>query len=111
MVLHDDQLEQVASLMEELATALRRMKVGTGEVPPTGAESPPAPPPTAPRDDTIYEGSHVKVIRALDRYRGRTGTVVSRRGTQYWNVRLDIQGKETIGPLIYKKDASLQVVL
>lgn len=111
MVLRDDKLEEVATLMEELATALRRLKVNHEEENGHSAEAPSAPPPaTAPRDDTIQEGSRVRIIKTLDRYRGRTGVVMSRRGTMFWNLQLDIQGKESSGPLIYKKETSLQAI-
>jgi hypothetical protein len=113
MVLHDDRVEEVAVLLEELAVALRRLKVGADRtVPPPAPQRQDPEPPEVPRavPGVIQEGSHVMVVRALDRYRGRTGVVGSQRGTLYWNLQLDARGRETEGPRIYKKETSLLLI-
>ena len=110
MALREARLEEIATQLEELAAALRLLIIdGTEEIPP--AKQPPPPPPAQPMDERVRVGSRVKVVRGtLDRYRGRTGVVLSRRGALFWNLRMDARGRETEGPLIYKKGTSLQVV-
>jgi hypothetical protein len=111
MVIQRAQVEKVAVLLEELAAALRLLMIDLDpEVsPPFRPEETHAPPPAAnPGRNAIGIGSRVTINGgALDRYRGRTGVVLSQRGIHYWNLRLDIQGKETAAPLIYKKGTSL----
>lgn len=62
-----------------------------------------------PRGDQLGPGVHVQVIRQ-DEYFGRTGTIVDRRGTHYWNVRLDLLATETRAKLIYKTGRYLRAV-
>jgi hypothetical protein len=110
MVLRKARLEEIATQLEGLAAALRLLIIDGAEEVPT-AQQPPPSPPAQPMEDRVRVGSRVRVVRgALDRYRGRTGTVLSRRGDLFWNLRMDTRGRETEGPLIYKKETSLQVV-
>jgi hypothetical protein len=110
MVLRKARLEEIATQLEGLAAALRLLIIDGAEEVPT-AQQPPPSPPAQPMDDRVRVGSRVRVVRGtLDRYRGRTGIVLSRRGDLFWNLRMDTRGRETEGPLIYKKETSLQVV-
>jgi hypothetical protein len=109
MVLSDEKIEEVATLMEELARALRSLKVDAGE------STPQRPPDPVPADEPQQQGANafpigarIVVTRVLDRHRGRTGTIVNRRGELFWNIKLDIRGNEASGPLIYKKWTSIQ---
>jgi hypothetical protein len=98
-------------LLEELVAALRLLMIDLDPEasPPFRPEEAHAPPPAAnPNRNVIRIGSRITINGgALDRYRGRTGVVLSRRGIHYWNLRLDVQGKEIAAPLIYKKETSL----
>jgi hypothetical protein len=40
---------------------------------------------------------------------GRTGEVMSRRGSMFWNVRLDASGKDP-EQLVFKMDSSLRAL-
>ena len=57
----------------------------------------------------IRVGVRVRVVRR-DKYYGREGIVVSRRGKNYWNVRLKAVG-ERREVIIYKREDSLVVCL
>jgi hypothetical protein len=110
MALREARLEEIATQLEELAAELRLLIIGGEEETPS-AQQPPPPPPAQPMDDKVRVGSRVRVVKgALDRYWGRTGIVLSRRGSLFWNLKMDARGRETEGPLIYKKETSLQVV-
>lgn len=117
MVLNEARVEEVAILLEELAVALRLLLIDirsrAGEAPNAQrqAQQDQAPPPHQPFDGVVRVGSRVRVVGgALNSFRGRTGVVLSQRGQLYWNLQLDIRGRETERPLIYKKGSSLQVV-
>lgn len=66
------QLEAIAVLLEELARKIRLLKVTE--------------PATGPN---FHVGQKVRCIRKEGKYQGRTGVLVSRRGTMFWNLRLD----------------------
>jgi hypothetical protein len=57
---------------------------------------------------SLKVGDKVMVVRA-DKYNGRRGTVVSRRGTMFWNVQLDALGSQP-AERIFKMASSLKVV-
>ena len=56
-------------------------------------------------DGPLEAGHYVKII-AKDKYRGRTGRLMSRRGVKFWNILLD--SLEGPGERIYKTDAMLE---
>jgi hypothetical protein len=57
----------------------------------------------------LQTGHRVRVILRRDRDRGRVGTIVGPRGTQYWNIMLDGTA-EVPAKLIYKRGESLSRV-
>lgn len=111
MVLRQARVEEVAVLLEDLAAALRLMVLDAqsgnhdfddGQAQTARPEPPPA--------ETFRVGSRVRIVGgALTAARGRTGVLLSRRGQHYWNLRLDLQGRETVAPLVYKKETSLRL--
>jgi hypothetical protein len=113
MVLRNEQLEEVASLMEELARALRLLMVDAAPappIPPVPPAQPVPPPPVPPQRGNFEVGSRVELTRRLDRHRGRRGVVISKWGDLFWDLQLDVQGRETAGPSIYRKETSLRVL-
>lgn len=102
----DEDLMAVALALERLALEIRELveepepsnpRRGQGNVPTEGRA-----------DAEIRVGQKVRITIA-DRYRGRYGVVVSARGTQYWDIRLDpLDGG--VSQVIYKKSTSFVVV-
>jgi hypothetical protein len=96
-----DDLLAVASALERLALAIReeagQERQGSGE---SGG--------AVPNEPAVRVGQRVRVTIA-DRYRGRTGTIVSAHGQQFWDIRLDpVDGG--ISTVIYKKASSFAVI-
>jgi hypothetical protein len=59
--------------------------------------------------EELYEsGKRVRVI-VRDKYFGRVGTLISPRGKQYWNVKLEGRDGE-VDKLIFKKQSSLVLI-
>ena len=59
-------------------------------------------------DFELQVGDRVKVIRARDPYTNRTGVIIDRHGTEFWNLRLDADKSMSYNEcVIYKKDSSL----
>ena len=58
---------------------------------------------------TLQEGDRVRV-RIKGVYFNRTGRLISRHGTLFWNVLLDKLPNETMALTIQKKDASLKAL-
>ena len=106
MVVRADTLEEVATLLEELARALRKLKLeGEGQEP-EAAHSAAS---EGDRTAAFAEGRRVQ-MKSMDKYRGRTGIITGRRGEQFWYLKLDPRGRETTGPVIYKKETSLRLL-
>ena len=57
----------------------------------------------------VQAGCRVMVI-VRDKYRGRVGTVMDRRGSMFWNVRLDEGKRGERVQTIYKMSSSLRVL-
>lgn len=112
MVIRDEQLEEVATLLEALAVALRLLKIGATQQPNPPAPPPePVPAPAPPRPGVgIVIGSRVQIGKTLDIYRNRRGVVTGRRGDHYWYLTLDLVRNETVAPKIYKKGTSLTLL-
>ena len=68
---------------------------------------PPAPPRPPPAE--IQPGAWVRITRR-DKYHGRLGIVVSRHGTQFWNIRLQRLEGEVMAIIIHKKDHHLVLI-
>lgn len=94
-------LQAIAALVEELAT------LQVSEDPATSPASAASAPPTRP--PILREGDRVKIIRR-DKHHGRTGVLLDRHGSLFWNIRLDRLPEETMSVIIYKTDASLRLL-
>jgi hypothetical protein len=110
MVLRGERLEEVAMLMEELACALRLLAVDMGPDAPPEEPAPQRPPPQAQPGNAVPIESRIVVTRVLDRHQGRSSVIVNRQGELFWNIQLDVQGREAVGPLIYKKWTRIQQI-
>jgi hypothetical protein len=98
-----DELVAIAEALEQLALEIRETAEEGTEGPETRAPAEPS-----PRNPGIGRGTRVR-ITINDRYRGRIGTVVGRRGTHYWDIQLDaLDGG--VSQLIYKKPSSFVVI-
>ena len=83
-------------LQTELDGIVSEMALLTLEVPQPITTGPP---PLAP---------HVRVrIITRDKWAGRLGTIISRHGRKFWNIRLDRVVGDNMNIIIYKADASL----
>ena len=83
-------------IVGELAELLEEMHVAASTNSPVG-------------DGMLRVGLRVRVVRR-DKYYGREGIVMSRRGKNYWNVQLKAVGdKKEV--MIYKRADSLMVCL
>lgn len=61
------------------------------------------------KEEKVWQpGMRVRIVRT-DYYHGMIGTLVSRRGKQFWNLRV-WDSREKCVKLIYKKETSLQLV-
>jgi hypothetical protein len=105
----DARLEEAALLLEEMARQLRGLKEKRAKVPEKKQRSEvPEDVPSTGVADELRVGCRVQVVRK-DKYRGRKGVVLSRRGRLFWNVQLD--GGDACGEcVIFKKDTSLRVL-
>jgi ribosomal protein L21E len=75
----DEELEAVADMLELLALEVRAM---------TGSTKRESVPVQTRSGDEFCSGHRVR-ITVRDKYHGRTGVLVDRRGTEFWNIRLD----------------------
>lgn len=93
----DEQLEDIAKLLEELAGKLRLLKVTerTERVP----SSPPG----------LRVGQRVLVIQKRSKYRGRKGEILSRHGTMFWNLRLTASAQDGVRD-VHLMDEGLQAL-
>jgi hypothetical protein len=92
---HNAALEAIALVLEEVARQVRRLKRPVAS---RGA--------SRPCKKGLQVGARVVVVCSQGKYLGRTGELVSRRGTMFWNVRLDASGADP-ARLVYKMDSSL----
>lgn len=99
----DEGMEAVAAMLEQLALEIRATinERNAGE---NGNAR------RMPREirNQWQKGALVRVI-IRDKYYGRTGTLMGRRGTQYWDIKLDSHDGEC-SRVIYKKQSSLQII-
>jgi hypothetical protein len=87
-------LEAIAVLLEEVARMVRQLKCRK---------------PPASKGNVLRVGCHVKVVCSQGKYMGRTGKVVSQKGSMFWNVRLDASCKDP-ERLVFKMDSSLRAM-
>jgi uncharacterized protein (DUF885 family) len=87
-------LEAIAVLLEEVARMVRQLKRRK---------------PAASQGNVLRVGCRVKVVCSQGKYMGRTGEVVSRRGSMFWNVRLDAS-RDDPERLVFKMDSSLKAM-
>lgn len=88
-------LEAAAQLLESMAQELRKLKPAQGKEKKKVAE--------------MQKGDRIRVVRPKDPHKGRVGEVLGRRGTMYWNLRLDAD--VTRGEcLLYRMGSSLQII-
>jgi hypothetical protein len=103
------ELAAIADALEEMAKHIRELSIDNegkcksaraqeGKTPSSAASS--------REEEKLQAGARVRVIVA-GRYRHRTGTLVSRRGSTFWNIQLDARDGE-VEKIIYKKDSSLR---
>ena len=90
----DAVLEEAAQLLEAMAQELRRRKQK---------------PKKKKKERPIREGDRILMVRPKDPHLGRRGEVLKRRGTMYWDLRLDADGARG-ECLLYRMDSSLKVV-
>jgi ribosomal protein L21E len=95
----DEELEAVADMLEMLALEVRAM---------TGSVKKKSGPAQTRSCDEFFSGRRVRII-VRDKYHGRTGVLVDRRGTEFWNIRLDC-GDGEVYRVIYKKETSLVLI-
>ena len=93
---HERRRMHLQRIVGELAKLLAEMHVAGPADSPVG-------------DGILRVGVRVRVVR-LDKYYGREGIVISRRGKNYWNVRLKAVG-ERREVIMYKRVDSLVVCL
>jgi hypothetical protein len=100
----DARLESVAAMLERMALEIRttidRRRFSSGNA--TGVEEDDA------KRLVWKKGAKVRVT-IRDRYVGRTGTLMGRRGEHYWDLKLDARDGEC-GRVIYKKQSSLCLI-
>ena len=89
---HEQRRVRLQRIVGELAELLAEMHVAASV--PVG-------------DGNLRVGVLVRVVRR-DKYYGREGIVISRRGKSYWNVRLKAVGEKR-EVVIYKRADSLMV--
>jgi uncharacterized protein (DUF885 family) len=87
-------LEAIAVMLEEVARMVRQLKRRK---------------PAASKGNVLRVGCRVKVVCSQGKYMGRTGEVVSRRGSMFWNVRLDASRGDP-ERLVFKMDLSLRAI-
>lgn len=91
----DARLEQVAVMLERLALEIRGARPHTK---------------VSPTEEPVgwHRGAVVRVT-IRDRYYGRIGRLMGRRGRCFWDLRLEPRDGET-ARVIYKKQSSLSLV-
>ena len=93
---HERRRMRLQRIVGEIAELLAEMHVASAAEAPVG-------------DGVIRVGVRVRVVRR-DKYYGREGIVISRRGKNYWNVRLKAVGEKR-EVIMYKRADSLMVCL
>jgi hypothetical protein len=91
----DARLEAAAQLLETMAQELRKLKQTQRK--------------TRRKNPGIQKGDRIRMTRPKDPHVGRTGEVLRRRGTMYWDLRLDADATRS-ECLLYRMDSSLKVV-
>lgn len=87
-------LEEAAQALEALAAELRSLKPKKTK---------------KGRRPGIQKGDRIEMVRPNDPHRGRMGEVLRRRGTMFWNLRLDADATRGES-LLYRMDSSLRVL-
>jgi hypothetical protein len=95
----DEELEAVADMLEMLALEVRAM---------TGSAKRETKPGQMQSGQEFCSGRRVRIM-VRDKYHGRTGVLMDRRGTEFWNIRLDC-GDGEVYRVIYKKETSLELI-
>ena len=67
-----------------------------------------------PKSGDHEDGAHIQlgdmvVVTRKDRYQGQRGIVVRKRGTRFWDIKLEAKGRQQ-AQIIYKAASSLKVV-
>jgi hypothetical protein len=82
----DEELEAVADMLEMFALEVQAI---------TGSAKREAVPVQTQSSEDFHSGRCVRIV-VRDKYHGRTGVLVDRRGTEFWNVRLDCGDGEVV---------------
>jgi hypothetical protein len=99
----DASLEAVAAMLERMALEIRATVNRRTSFTPSASER------SSGDSELLWKkGARVRVT-IRDRYYGRTGTLMDRRGTMYWDLKLDpLDGQ--VAQVIYKKQSSLILI-
>lgn len=89
------QAEGIASALEALAQQIRQLMHDGERAQPKGKAG-------------LEVGQRVRITRR-DKYQGRIATIVSRRGTMYWNLLLEARDGE-VARMIHKMDDGLVLI-
>jgi uncharacterized protein YecE (DUF72 family) len=95
----EEELEAIADMLEMLALEVRAM---------TGSTKEEAEPERMQSSEEFCSGRRVRIM-VRDKYHGRTGVLMDRRGTEFWYIRLDC-GDGEVYRVIYKKETSLKLI-
>jgi ribosomal protein L21E len=99
----DARLEAVAAMLERLALEIRSTVEQRSSCMPTAREQ------SDGEAELLWtKGARVRVT-IRDRYYGRTGTLLGRRGKLYWDFKIDPLDGE-VAKVIFKKQSSLTLI-